>query len=228
MASSLRDRLREKNSDDRAEAVSFLVLGVPFAVGACFFFGLAIWFLLILAPIPGSWGLKAGLSAAVVLAVVILDTWKHPSEEWYRARYYLADGRLADAEDGGVSYLGADGWFAGMPAMASVTDPSNLAARGRAISSGFANVVLGGPRNIRKALEKLALIRRRSRPPVVDAADAFVDWLGKNGPADDPAVREILGERPEWRSGLLLAGELGLLSTRKADGVSRLALRGVR
>lgn len=105
--------------------------------------------------------------------------------------------------------------FHGMPLMADVTDPENLAALERAQRTGCANVVLAGPRHVRKGIELLLLIRRRRGAP--PGASAFAAWLAEAGPTPEAALHAFLNERPELAPGFLLASELGLLSVRRTE-----------
>jgi hypothetical protein len=104
-----------------------------------------------------------------------------------------------------------------MPLMASVTDPGNLAEHGRVLSGGCANLVLGGPRNIRRGLELLRLVRARGSAGGPEAAVRFLGWPGPRGAVPEVEVARALQEDSVLGRGFLLCRELGLLASRKTD-----------
>jgi hypothetical protein len=196
------ERLKERNAEDRGQAWSLILLGIPFALGA--WLGLS-WGLTMLLWFSGVAGLGASfaVSGAVVAAAMAVDTWRHPSEYWHRANYFVL---------GDPTLVAADGLFAGMPLMASVSDPGNLAERGRELSSGCANVALAGPRNVRRGVELLRLIRARAASE--PSARLFLDWLRERAPAKEADVAEAFAKTPPLYRGFLLAREVGLVAIR--------------
>ena len=196
------ERLKERNAEDRAQAWSLILLGAPFALVV--WLGLS-WGLTLLLWLTGVAGLGAGfaIAGAVVAAVLVVDTWRHPSEYWHRARYFV---------DGDPTLVAADGVFAGMPLMASVSDPGNLAEHGRQLSAGCANVALGGTRNIRKGVEMLRMSKARAAS--APAARLFLAWLGERGPTKEADVAEAFANQPDLHRGFQLARELGLVAIR--------------
>lgn len=218
----VRRRLEARGREDRHDAWLLVGLGVPFAAAGLLFLSGGLFMLLLLLPIGIGWGAKYLLAVGVSFAAALIDTWRHPSEHWYRARFYLADGTVAGDEAATI----ADGWAAGMPAMASATDPHNWAARGAQLANGCSNLVLGGFRNIRKGVERLVLARRRSRPENVNAANEFLGWLSEHAPVDPRDLEAHLTRRPVLVAGYALAVELGFIGGKLVDGRKFIELRG--
>jgi len=199
----LDERLKERELEERAQAAALIALGIPVAA-VCWLF--LSWALALLVWWAGELRLSTSFAicGAIVAAILAVDVWRHPSEHWRRARYFV---------DGDASWVASDGLFAGMPLMASVTDPGNLAERGRELTSGAANVILSGPRNIRAGVELLRLSKaRRSAMP---AARDFVAWLAERGPSAERDVEEALEREPGWTLGFALARELGAVAIRR-------------
>ena len=207
----LQRRLAEKCREDRGQAKLLIALGIPFAAASVF--GMTFMLSSLLWLVGVKYLLASILSFVVVLGAAAFDTWKHPSEHWKVARYYQA-GTID-------SPLVADGAFAGMPLMASISDPANLIEHGSMLSQGCANVILGGPRNIRKGIEQLRAAERRSDPQVESAAVRFLAWLKEKQPVTEEEVAEAVRKDPSLQKGFALAHELGFLRRRK-DGPQRL------
>ncbi len=194
-------RLAERHAEDRSQAWSLIALGIPFALGSWLFLSWMLTLLLWVLKLAGL-GTSFGIAAGVVAILLAVDTWRHPSEYWHQANYFVPSGN--------DSLLSGDGWSAGMPLMASVSDPGNLAERGRVISSGCANVALGGPRNVRKGFELLRLAK--ARQAAAPAARKFLVWLRDRSPLPETE----LPTDAFLRRGFLLARELGLLAVRSS------------
>lgn len=209
-------RFAERNAEDRRQAWALIALGVPFALGGWLFLSWAVTLLLwFLSPL----GLGASFAVAggVVAALMAIDTWRNPSEFWHRARYFVPG-----VGPGDRALIARDGPFAGMPLMAPM-DPTNLAEHGRTVSSGCANVVLGGPRNIRRGIEQLRLVRARTAG--VPALRSFLKWLHDRGSLAEAELAAAVEEDADRRLGFLLAREIGLLTfSPSADG-RRISLR---
>ena len=208
----VRRRLEEKNREERAQAKLLIAMGIPFSGAALFGMTFALSFLLWAISLP-YWAALL-ISFVVVAAAMTIDTWRHPSEHWARATYYLGGTLPSNLE-------AADGMFAGMPLMANVSDPSNLVSHGERMLSGCANVVLGGPRNIRKGLEQIQAAKAREDAKVVSATSLFLDWLQRKGAVTEEEVAAIVAKETGWNKGFALAGELGFL-TRRKQGPQRL------
>ena len=205
-AEDIHRRIDERNAEDSRRARLLIGLGIPSGVAGTFFLAAALGGLLWVAPV--------GLSAAPAfgLAAVIVDVWRHPSEHWAPVRFYLKSGEVSGAEFMPAA-LGTG--FHGMPLMANVTDPDNLAALERAQRVGCANVVLGGPRNVRKGIDLRLRIRRRRDAKVRASAVAFATWLAGEGPLSEAALEFHMKERPDRVTGFLLVSDLGLLSVKR-------------
>jgi hypothetical protein len=107
------------------------------------------------------------------------------------------------------------GVMGGMPMMTNVSDPHNLGQRGRALSSGFANLILGGPRSIGRALDLRRRIADRSQRRTVAAAERFTQWLAPKGLVPEPEVKAHLEAHPDQAEGLALAKELDVVMRRR-------------
>ncbi len=217
----IRRRLEERSAEDRREAWLLIGLGVPFAVAGLLVLSFGLFLLFVLLPVRLGWGPKYFVALGVAVAAAAVDTWRRPSESWYRANYYLSDGTLATSD----ALTIGEGWAAGVPAMASVTDPHNWVTRGGQIANGCSNLVLGGPRNIRRGIERLRLVRRRSLPANVNAAAEFLAWLSEHAPVGETELAEALRRRPVLAPGYALAGELGFLARKTVDGRKTLGLK---
>ena len=215
----VRRRLAEKNREERAQAKLLVALGVPFAAAAVF--GLTFMLSFLLWMLSLNYWICLLASFVVVSTAVTIDTWRHPSEYWVKSKYYIGGAIGAESPLDAASFLVADGMFAGMPLMATVSDPANLAAHGEKVLSGCSNLVLGGPRNIRKGLEQLKAAKAREDAKVVSSASLFLDWLKRKGSVTEEEVAGIVAREPAWCRGFSLASELGFL-TRRKDGPQRL------
>jgi len=211
----LQKRLRERCEEDRSQARLLIVLGIPFALGSLVGVAFPLSFLLWLVGVQ--YLLAALLSLVLVSGLLAFDTWKHPSEHRRVAQYY----RGGTIDPGADPLVAADGIFAGMPLMASVSDPANLVEHGAAILRGCSNVLLGGPRNIRKGLELRRATDAREDQKVESAAVRFLAWLKAEEPVTEEEVAELVKKDPSLRQGFTLAHELGFLRRRK-EGPQRL------
>ena len=160
----------------------------------------------------------------VLLAIaIVIDIKRHPNEVWFQPRYYQSDGSAKGHEfgpGGNDPYLiylfeKEKGVLGGMPIMTNISDPHNLGQRGRAITSGFANLILGGPRSIANALALRRRITDRSQKRTVASAEAFVAWLAAHGSTPEPDLKEHLAQHPELREGFALARELEVVGRRR-------------
>lgn len=215
----LQKRLRERCEEDRSSARLLIVLGIPFALGSLVGLAFPLSFLLWLLGLK--YWLAGSLSFLAVAGALAFDVWKHPSEHWRVARYYRGGTIDTSTDPDAVTLAAADGIFAGMPLMASVSDPANLAEHGSAILRGCSNLLLGGPRNIRKGLELLRAVEAREDSRVESAAVRFLAWLKQEEPVTEEEVAERVGKDAILRQGFTLAHELGFLRRRK-DGPQRL------
>jgi hypothetical protein len=107
------------------------------------------------------------------------------------------------------------GALSGTPLMTNVSDPHNLGQRGRALTSGIANVFLGGPRSISRALDLRRKIADRSQRRTVAAAERFTQWLAPKGLVPEPIVKAHLEAHPDQAEGLALAWQLEVVGRRR-------------
>ncbi|MBI2930776.1 MAG: hypothetical protein HYY16_03925 [Planctomycetes bacterium] len=204
-------RVRDRNRADFREALALIVLGIPFtAIGV---FALDLLLFLVLRDFL--------VSTGIVLGAVLIDTWLHPSEHYVRARYYLVGGGQKGHEFGTLQTERRKGAFSGMPLMTNMSDPENWAMRGKVAANGCANLVLGGPRNIRKGIELIILARRRARPENLSSALLFLKWLRERQPLAEKDVNAHLSNEPRHVPGFMVADELGLIS-RKWQGQEKI------
>lgn len=215
----LQRRLEEKCREERAQARLLIGMGIPFA--AVFILGLTFLLSLLLALVGMKYLLAFLVSFLAVGAATGFDTWKHPSAHWEVARYYLAGAIDTPSDPKAVTLRADEGLMAGMPLMASVSDPANLAAHGEKVLGGCANVILGGPRNIRAGIEQLRAVRAKSDPRVESAAVRFLAWLKEKQPVTEEEVAETLRKDPSLARGVALAHELRFI-TRRKEGPQRL------
>ncbi len=210
---------------DRSEGWALIALGIPFAIVSFCGFAFVLFWLCFLLGAPFYVSMATG--AALALAAMIVDTFRHPEERWKVARYHLSDGTTEGPSDvsnalalAGVVPTG----FGGMPLMAGVTDPGNLAAQGGMLVSGCTNLILGGPRSIRRGITQLALARLRTDPRVLGEAESLVAWVARNGPVEQKALAEEAARR-RWLGGLALVMDLNALRWSLQDGVKRAVVR---
>ena len=205
-------RLRVRCEEDRSKAKLLIGLGIPFAAaslfGMTFFLSFLLW-LMSVKYLPA-----AVLSFLLVAGVLAFDTWKHPSEHWRAARYYLG-GTIDAGSEVPLAGVARDGIFAGMPLMASVSDTANLTEHGAMMLRGCSNILLGGPRNIRRGIELLKAAEARGDPKVESAAVRFLAWLKGAQPVTEGEVAERVQKDPTLRPGFTLAQELGFLRRRR-------------
>ncbi len=215
----VRRRLEERNREERSQAKLLIAFGIPFAAASVL--GLTVGLSFLLWLLFKQYWIGLLISFAVVSVAVAVDTWRHPSEHWPKVRYYLGGVTGSELTAPGATLFLADGMFAGMPLMANVSDPANLAAHGERVAAGCVNVLLGGPRNIRRGLEQLKAAKARADAKVVSSASLFLDWLKRKGAVTEEEVAAIVAKETAWRKGFALAGELGFLARRK-EGPQRL------
>lgn len=219
-------RLAERNRRDSHSGWLLIILGIPFAIVGILTLSWLITFLLILtAPVEWSWGACFIVALSAVMVAATIDCWRHPSEHWKEARYYLTDGTVSGATFDGWFLEHQKGGFSGMPLMTNMSDPHNWAMRGSAIANGCGNLVLGGPRNIRKGIEALRLIRVRSNKKTIDGAMELLSRIERAGSTEENELHETLAAEPRLRSGYLLADQLGFLARRLVDGKKIVSLR---
>jgi len=221
----VRRLIAERVEQDRKEGRLLLLMGVPLALLGWVGMAGALWLVQLLAWTVLPWSLSTAfwISAAVALAAIVSDCILHPAEEWHEASYYLLDGTTS--ANTGAIYGRAGGAFDGMPLMTNMSDPGNWAERGKVISSGCSNIVLAGPRHIRKGLGKLLLAKRRSDPRILEGVVAFVGWLAESGSVVPDEADAILAANSRWKPGAQLASGIGLIcSVRDVDGRTVLTL----
>jgi hypothetical protein len=215
----LQKRLRERCEEDRRQAKLLIGLGIPFAAASLLGVAFPLSFLFWMMKVP--YLLAAFLSFLLVGGILAWDTWKHPSEHWRAATYYLGGTIDTSTDPKAVTLVAADGVFAGMPLMASVSDPGNLAEHGSMLLRGCSNFLLGGPRNIRKGIELLRAADARAESKVESAAIRFLAWLKEEEPVTEEEVADRIKKDPSLKQGFTLSHELGFLRRRK-DGPQRL------
>ena len=222
---TLRSEAAELSRRERSEGWLQIALGVPFAAASLAGMSLLLFALLWLLGVPALAAL--GIGAGVTLVAMVVDTLCHPDEQWRVARYRLCDGRHEGPSD--VSNVLALAGFVptglgGMPLNASVSDPQNLAAHGGMLTSACANIVLGGPRQIRRGMTKLALARLRSDSRVLGESEMLLAWVAKEGPVEQSALAEEAG-RHRWLGGLALVLDVNALRWTLEGGVKRAVVR---
>ena len=214
----LHSALEARNRADRKDVRFQLLMGVPFSL-----FGLlvanAVFSPLILF-LPGfitsqGCGFVFLLLNAVLIAVIVIDLRRHPNEEWYRPQYTMTSGEVRGPVINTPFIRPGGGLFAGMPGMTNMSDPRNAATRARAISNGMANLILGGPRSIARAMALRRRIADRSSRRTVSAAERFVTWLASKGVVPESEVKAHLDAHPDQAEGLALARELEVVTRRR-------------
>ena len=209
--------LEARNRADRKDVVFKLLVALPATVlglGFANVLGLFLWFAL------WQFGVSIGVWMYLLFfniflaAMIAVDIKRHPEESWYVPRYVQSDGSVKGHEFDGLleHYKGS---YGGMPLMTNISDPRNLAERGAAITSGFANLILGGPRSIARALDERRYIARRSLRRTVSAAERFVAWLEPRGVVPESEVRTLLDAHPDQAEGLALARDLEVVTRRR-------------
>lgn len=198
-----------------------LLMAVPFTLFGVF---LANVMILPLIYVLGIFGISPGLTLCVALfnallvIAIIIDVKRQPHETWFVPRYYQSDGSVRghDFDSPGADlYMMIDGRRLATPLMTNVSDPHNLGQRGRALSSGFANLILGGPRSIGRALDLRRRIADRSQRRTVAAAERFTQWLASKGTVPEPEIKAHLEAHPDQAEGLALARELEVVERRR-------------
>ncbi len=211
----LRSALDARNRADRKDVRIQLLMAVPFTLFGIFLANLMIFPLIY---VLGILGISPGLSLCVALfnaflvTAIIIDVKRHPHESWLEPRYFQSDGSVRGNV---IDVIYNKGPFGGMPLMTNVSDPHNLGQRGRALSSGFANLILGGPRSVSRALDLRRRITDRSQRRTVAAAERFTQWLAPKGLVPEPDVKAHLEAHPDQVEGLALARELEVVMRRR-------------
>jgi hypothetical protein len=225
----LQAALAARNRADRKDVTFRLLLAVPatlmgFGFANVLFLPL-IYVLWTFGLSPGLW-IMLGLLNAALITFIVIDLKRHPEEQWYRPEYTQADGSVKGHEFGFSDDPGVNayfehsvkgGAFSGMPLMTNMSDPRNLATRGRAISSGFANLILGGPRSVAKALATRRQVAVRSSRRTVSSAERFTIWLKGKGVVAESDVKAHLEAHPDQAEGLRLARELEIVTRRRVQ-----------
>jgi hypothetical protein len=226
-SADLRAALDESNRADRSAVRFQLLVAIPVALlglGFADFLGLIFWMALRVSGVPVGVYTYLLFFNVLLAIIIVVDVKRHPHESWYQPRYRQSDGSVKGHELGDgrgdplVTYYleRAKGpLFSGMPLMTRVMDPGNLAERGRVITSGFANLILGGPRSIAEALASRRRIRERSNRRTVSAAERFTAWLGSMGVVPEAEVKSHLEAHPDEVEGLALARELDVVARRR-------------
>ncbi len=204
----LQRRLAEKCREERAQARLLIALGIPFAAvtifGMTFALSALLWF------VGVRYALSFPLAFVIVCGAVAFDTWKHPSEHWKVATFY----------SGGVAETGY-GLFRGGTVGTTIHDVVDIATQGEVMARGCANVILAGPRNIRRGIELLRAVEAKSEPKVESAAVRFLAWLKQAQPQTEEEVTAQLTKDPSLCQGFALASELGFVR-RRQEGPQRL------
>src|SRR5262245_36440235 len=223
----LRAALDARNRADRRDLRLQLAMAIPATLLGAVFANLLMSPLVILlswAGLRAGWGVTLLLMNALLAVLIVLDIRRHPEESWHRPRYRQADGSVKGHEFGvlddplAAAYVEHDikgPAFSGMPLMTTLSDPRNLAERGRAISSGFANLILGGPRSIARAMAVRRRIAERSSRRAVSSAERFLVWLSGQGVVPEADVKAHLAANPDQAEGLRLARELEVVTRRR-------------
>jgi hypothetical protein len=223
----LRAALDARNRADRKDLRIQLAMAIPATLLGVFFGNLLMLplvYLLSWFGISAGWGVTLLVMNALLATFIVVDIRRHPEESWYRPSYRQVDGSIKGHEfgvgdDPGVMayvehHLKGPG-FSGMPLMTNMSDPNNLAERGRAISSGFANLILGGPRSIARAMALRRQIADRSSRRSVSSAERFLVWLSGKGVVAEADVKAHLAANPDQAEGLRLARELEVVTRRR-------------
>ena len=230
----LRSLLRARGRADRKDAIFHLVLAAPvtlFGVGLANVLSLPIWYLLwTFGFAPGFWIYVAAFNLLLVVFIII-DLRRHPEESWHQPRYRMVGGEVRGHEFGAARgpgnsipppeefwitrrIEGAKGVLSGMPLMTNLSDPHNVAERGRSLSNGFANLILGGPRSIQRGLSILRHSSDRSDSRTVQSAERFLAWLGSRD-VPESEINARLADVPDEAEGLALAREVELVTRRR-------------
>lgn len=206
-----------RNRADRKDAWFQLLLAIPFALFGVFVANVMILPLIYVLSVfgisPGLW-LSLGIFNALLATAIIIDVKRHPADTWFVPRYYQSDGSVKGTEIDPLLEF-RKGAFGGVPLMTSLSDPHNLGQRGRAISNGFANLILGGPRSIARALDVRRTIAERSKRRTVSSAERFTGWLASRGVVPEAEVKAHLEAHPDQAEGLALARELEVVTRRR-------------
>ncbi|HKS15927.1 MAG TPA: hypothetical protein VJU16_01295, partial [Planctomycetota bacterium] len=136
--------LEARNRADRKDIRFQLLMAVPTALFGLFLANILvlplIYVLWVFGISLGLW-ISLGIFNALLGVAIVIDVKRHPEEQWFEPQYTQMDGSVKGHEFHGLleHYKGS---YGGMPLMTNMSDPGNLAQRGAAISSGFANLIL--------------------------------------------------------------------------------------
>ena len=213
-------RLRERADVDRREAQADLLSGALYTAGSFAFahaaaIGLLFVFGGVLYLFYHPFLTVLGISSITAL-ILGVDVWMHPVDAGpYRPEYRLKGGGLAGREVL-LPLEHQKGVLSGMPLMANVTDPANLAEHTRAQASGIASLLLGGARLLLAGRRRLARIAERSSAASIAALERFATALGTDGLTSDE-IEARAGTDPALAAGFALARELKLIVQGAAD-----------
>jgi hypothetical protein len=221
----IRAALESRNLADRKDVRFQLLMGIPFSLFGLLVANAICLPLLVFLPVSLGCGVTLLLLNALLVVIIVIDLRRHPQEEWYRPQYTTTSGEKRDAALGSFYLRGDGGLSAGMPLMTNMSDPRNVATRARAIANGFANLILGGPRSIQRALALRRQIASRSSRRTVQAAEQFVAWLASKGVVPEEDVQARLETHPSETAGLQLARELEVVTRRAIQGAFHYHLR---
>src|SRR5688572_29847533 len=227
--------LRARNQADRKDAIFQLVLAAPFTlfgIGFANVLSLPIFYLLSsFGFAPGFW-VYLGAFNVLLLVFILIDLKRQPEETWHQPQYRLTGGGVRGHEFGATlggsgnsipppeeiwitrEVESAKGVLSGMPLMTNMSDPHNLAERGRTLSNGFANPILSGPRSVQSGLAILRHNSRRSNSRTVQSAERFLAWLGSRV-VPESEIQARLAARPDEAEGLALAREVEIVTRRR-------------
>lgn len=207
-------RLTERNGEDRREAWMLIALGLPLALAALGVMTALMTLVVVLVFSPESLLLPSLIVLVGVAGAMAFDAWRHPSEDWSKAC-----GLVRDLEkQGRLLPMGTFLRYGGPLAMAN---PVTWGAR--VLVPGCVNVVLGGPRNVRKGVDKLLLVRGRSAC-VVETLE-FTGWLANRGAVPEGKLEGELAEHPRLRAGRVVAADLDLLVWKPGEEGKEVSLR---
>jgi hypothetical protein len=207
-----------RNRADLPDALLSLVLASFFCLLLLLLLNVFLFFLLLERLL---WGTRLAWAAfwivnGAVLIAMALGAWRPTPEVWVRPRYIAGSGEtLAPSSDVPGSLVG---WAAGIPLMASATDPANWATRGRVMLNALNNVLLAGPHQLREGIDTLRRIRARRRVVTQLAALAVLQWIERQGRVSEIQLAKYLSGIPERSDGFRLACELGFVIENTTSG----------
>lgn len=209
---TIESRASERNRADIREALLLLALGVPFCIFSLFLIHMFVFLAVMsLSPVTMSARSYAPIFWLVTLAALvafIVGAWRHPAQEWVKADAGMASRKtlpLAWSEP--AKLLGYRLLMLNKPVPAFL----------RVALNALGNLLLGGARNVREAIDHLMLARRRSSRLTQVAAMAVIQWLEPRGKATGSEMVDYLSRREKRFDGFLLARELGLIAEEKTS-----------